>query len=193
MEETRPGTTYTIRKKFFKAFGASFKIFDQAGTLCYMVSQKAFRLKEDIRAYADEGKTKELLLIQARQIIDFSATYDVFDSPSGAKIGSLRRKGFASMIKDEWLIFDSADGEIGSIKEDSMLLAMLRRFITALIPQTFEGTVGGRPVFTFRQKFNPFIQQIVLDFSPDQENILDRRMGIAAGILICAVEGRQNN
>lgn len=186
-------TTYVIRKKFFKVLGASFKIFDDAGNLCFFVKQKAFKLKEDIRVFTDEGMADELILIQARKIIDFSASYDVIDSHSGNDLGALKRKGFKSMIKDEWLIFDAQGTEIGKICEDSMLLALLRRFLTSLIPQTFHGSIGESNVFTFRQKFNPFVQRIVLDFSEDSTNKLDRRMGIAAAVLLSAIEGRQNS
>ena len=186
-------TKYIIRKKFFKVLGASFHIFDDAGNLCFFVKQKAFKLKEDIRVYSDESLADELLLIQARKVIDFSSEYDVVDSHSGERIGALKRKGFKSMIKDEWLIFDSQNAEVGKICEDSMLMALLRRFLTSLIPQTFEGTIGGAGVFTFKQKFNPFVQRIVLDFGEDTANRLDRRMGIAAAVLLSAVEGRQNN
>ncbi|HBP37426.1 MAG TPA: hypothetical protein DD640_01535 [Clostridiales bacterium] len=184
---------YLIQKKVFKFVGASFKIFDNAENLCFFVNQKGFKLREDIRVYSDETAATELLLIQARKIIEFSAAYDVFDSTTGEKIGALRRKGFKSMIKDEWTILDNQDAEIGMICEDSMALAMLRRMLTSLVPQSFDGLIGGKRVFEFKQKFNPFIQKLVLDFGEDTGNLLDRRMGIAAGVLLCAIEGRQNN
>lgn len=69
--------------------------------------------------------------------------------------------------------------------------ALLRRLLTNLVPQTFEGEVGGAPVLRFRQHFNPFVQKIDLDFSMDREKHLDRRLGIAAAILLCTIEGRQ--
>ena len=39
-----------------------------------------------------------------------------------------RRKGLKSLLKDEWTIMDPSDREIGLIKEDSALMATLRRF-----------------------------------------------------------------
>ncbi len=184
---------YLIRRKVFKLFGASFRILDNAGNLCFFVKQKAFKIREDIRVYSDESMTQELLLIKARQIIDFSAAYDVIDSATGTKLGTYKRKGFKSIIKDEWLILNNQDMEIGLIQEDNMGLALLRRFLTALIPQSFDGFLGANKVMTFRQKFNPFISKIVLDFSPDTSNLLDRKMGIAAGVLLASVEGRQQS
>jgi hypothetical protein len=46
-------------------------------------------------------------------------------------------------------------------------------------------------VCEFRQHLNPFIQKITLDFSIDTGNMLDRRLGLAAAILLSAVEQRQ--
>lgn len=181
---------YTLRKKVLKLFGASFHIFDESGNLCFFVNQKAFKLREDIRIYRDEAKTEELLVIKARHIVDFSAVYDVIDARTNETLGALKRRGMKSMIKDEWIIMDNADREIGRIKEDNMGLALLRRFITALIPQTFEGTVGDTPVFTFRQRFNPIVLKMDLDFTDNQ--LLDQRIGICAAVLLGAIEGRQD-
>lgn len=184
-------SNYLIRKKVFKIFGDAFHIYDAQGELAFYVKQKAFKLKEDIRVFASEDMTEEILLIKARNMIDFSATYDVIDSNSGETIGSLRRKGMKSILKDEWLFLDDQDREIGRIAEDNMTLALLRRFLSNLIPQSFHGTLGQDQVLSFQQRFNPFIQKIELDFSMDTGQLLDRRLGIAASVLLSAIESRQ--
>jgi len=182
-------SSYLIRRKVFKFLGAAFHIYNQQGELEFYVKQKAFKLKEDIRVFTGEDMTEEVLLISARKAIDFSATYDVVDSANGAKVGSLKRKGLKSMLRDEWLIFDANEIEIGNIKEDSTGLAIVRRVLCNLVPQSFIGRKSGEQVFTFKQKFNPFIHKINLDFV--NNNLLDRRLGIAAAVLLCAIEGRQ--
>lgn len=181
-----------MQKKVLKLVGATFRIFDPAGNLCFFVNQKGFKLREDIRVYADENKTEELLLIQARNIVDISATYDIFDTRTNEKIGALQRKGIKSIIKDEWLILNNADVQIGLIQEDNMVLALVRRFLSNLIPQSFDGFIGETKVLAFNQHFNPFIPKIDLDFSCDTAGIFDRRLGIAAAVLLGAIEGRQN-
>ena len=50
------------------------------------VEQARFKFKEDIRFYADASKTTELMRIQARQVFDPWATYDVTAAGDG-KIG----------------------------------------------------------------------------------------------------------
>ncbi len=183
--------TYLVRTQLFKLFGAGFEIYGPNKELLFYSELKAFKLKEDIRLYTTKEKTEELLTIKARQIIDFSATYDVCDSGTQAKIGALRRKGLRSMFRDEWVILDAQDQEIGLIQEDSMMMALIRRFLTNLIPQSFHGTVGGAEVFHFKQNFNPFLLKLSLDFSIDTQGKLDRRLGLAAAILLCSIEGRQ--
>jgi uncharacterized protein YxjI len=184
---------YMIRKKFFKLFGGAFHIYDEAGNVVLYSKMKAFKLKEDLRVFTGEDMQEEVFSIKARNILDISATYDVTESATGQKLGALRRKGLKSILRDEWLILDANDQEVGTIQEDSMMLALVRRFLSNLVPQTFQGTVGGTPVFTFRQRFNPFIPKIDLDYSLDTSGKLDRRLGIAAAVLLSAIEGRQQS
>ena len=184
-------THYLLRKKFFKIFGGAFHIYDPDGGVAFYSKLKAFKLKEDVRVFPGEDAKDEVLSIRARQFLDLGATYDVVDSGTQQRLGALRRKAFKSVIRDEWLIIDANDVEVGRITEDSLLLALVRRLLTNLLPQTFIGTIAGQKVFEFRQRFNPFVQKIELDFSMDSQGLLDRRMGIAAGVMMCAIEGRQ--
>ncbi|TGN18137.1 hypothetical protein [Leptospira idonii] len=181
------------KKSFLKIFGGEVKIFNETGEqLLFYVKQKAFKLKEDITVYNDENKSQELLKIKARSVIDFSAAYDVLDVKSNQQLGTLQRKGFASIIKDEWVILDASGKSIGTIQEDSYLLALLRRFLTNLIPQSFHIFLGTEIVGTLKQTFNPFVPQFRVDFSQDTSGKLDRKLGIAAVILLQIIEGRQN-
>ena len=183
--------SYLVRKKIFKAFGAAFHIFDPTGRVAFYSKMKAFTLKEDIRLYTGEDMKTEVLKIQARQVIDISAAYDVIDPANDKKIGALKRKGMKSILKDEWIIMDAEDREMGLIKEDSVLLALIRRFLTNLIPQKYYGEFQGEQTCVFKQNFNPFVTKIDLDFSMDTNGLLDRRIGIAGAVLLCAIEGKQ--
>lgn len=184
---------YLIRRQVFALTG-KFRVFDPSENLVLFSEQKMFRLREDIRVYSDESKTQEVLTIQARQIIDFSAAYDVMDSTTGEKVGVLRRKGWRSMFRDEWEVLDANDQLRGMLFEDSMQLAMLRRFLLgSLLPQNYDMTLGETRVADLRQRFNLFRYELDLDFSMDPTRTLDRRLGIAAGILLATVEGKQGN
>ncbi len=180
-----------LLKRQVLALTGKFRIYDPGGHLALFSEQKMFKLREDIRVYDDEGKSQEVLMIKARQIIDFSAAYDVVDSLSGQKVGALRRKGFASLLRDEWEILDVNDNVVGRLFEDSMAMALLRRFLINLIPQNYDILIGENRVADLKQNFNPFTYHLNMDFSMDIARLLDRRVGIAAGILLAAIEGRQ--
>ncbi len=182
---------YLLKRQVFALTG-KFRFYNPAGEMIMFSEQKMFRLREDIRVYADEAKMQEVLAIKARQIIDFSAAFDVVDSATGQKVGALRRKGLASMLRDEWQVLDVNDNVRGTLIEDSMGLALLRRFLTGLVPQNYDLFFGESRVADYKQNFNPFSYQLNIDFSMDTAGQLDRRLGVAAGILLAAIEGRQS-
>lgn len=182
---------YMIRRKVFTLFGAQFHVFDATGQIVMFSRQKAFKLKEDIRVYTGLDESHERLLIQARKIIDFSAAYDVFDSEAGTKVGALRRKGWSSLVRDNWELLDPHDQLIGTIQEDSMMLALFRRLLTNLIPQAFTLTCNGQTLATFRQNFNPFVFKLRVEISPGSREVVAPQLLLAAGILLAAIEGRQ--
>lgn len=182
--------SYVIRRKFLKLFGNEFRVFDPAGTQVLFSKQAAFKLREDIRVWSGEDMLTEVLRIAARQIVDFSAAYDVIDSTTGQKVGAVKRKGLKSIVRDEWVLMDATDREIGMFQEDSVGMAILRRFIN-FIPQKFHMDVGNAHVANLRQNWNPFVLKMTVDFPPDSQRLLDRRLGIAVAILHSAVEGKQ--
>lgn len=184
--------SYLVRRQVFKLAGAAFHIYDPSGQLAFYSKMKAFKLKEDIRVFTGEDMQTEVLSIQAQKVLDISGVYDVIDSSTNTKIGALQRKGMKSILKDEWIILDDSEREIGLIQEDNMMMALIRRFLTNIIPQKFSGEIQGQPVCEFKQNFNPFVSKIELDYSMDQQGLLDRRLGIAAAILLCVIEGKQN-
>ncbi len=183
---------YTLRKQFFALTGI-LRIYNEQDQLVLFSQQKMFKLKEDIRVYADETKTRELLHIQARQIIDFSAYYDVIDSQYSSKVGGLRRKGFRSLVQDEWEVFDAQDKALGVLKEDSLGHALLRRFLLgSLLPQNYDLNFGSERVADYKQQFQLFRYILDIDFRMDSSKLLDHRLGLAAAMLLAIIEGRQH-
>jgi uncharacterized protein YxjI len=183
---------YLLKRQVFALTG-KLRFYNPQGELVLFSEQKMFKLREDIRIFADEQKTQEVLSIKARQIIDFSAAYDVVDSTSGEKAGTLRRKGLKSILRDEWEVLDANDQVIGALFEDSMGLAMLRRLIAgSLLPQNYDLTMSDQRVADLKQRFNLFRYEMDIDFSMDTARRLDRRLGLAAAVLLAIIEGRQD-
>lgn len=180
---------YVVRRKFWQFLGATVYVESPEGQQLLNAKLKAFKLREDIRLYGDAARTQEVLRIGARKIIDIEIMYDVFDSATNEKIGTLKRKGWKSIIQDEWEILDANEQLIGRIKEDSQLMAVLRRFLSNLIPQNFHITdVKGAQIGLVEQNFNPFTVKLNVQFS---KNDIDRRLLVCGVVMLAAIEGRQ--
>lgn len=187
--------SYMVRQKVLKLLGEEFHIYsdDSMQQLIGYSKQKALKLKEDIRVYSDEQKSTELICIKARSIIDFGAGYDITDSQTGEAICGFKREGLKSLFKDSWKVMDSSGNQIGTLGEDSGILALVRRFVpfaSLLIPQEFVLSTGtGSIVFT--QKMNPLIHKMFV--TNIQSSGLDPRIVLAATMLLIAIEGRQGS
>jgi hypothetical protein len=184
---------YTLKRQVLALTG-KVRIFTPDGQLGLYSEQKMFRLREDIRVFEDETKARELLWIQARQVIDFAAAYDITDKTSGQKVGALRRKGWKSIVRDAWEVLNPIDQVIATIREESAGLAMLRRLLLgSLLPQRYEAIGSNESVLAhFQQQFHLFRYQMNIHFNPGPIQ-LDRRLGLAAGILLAIIEGKQSS
>lgn len=181
-----------LLKRQILALSGKFRLYNPQGELVLFCEQKMFRLREDFRLYADESKSQEVLMIKARQILDFAAAYDVMDSLSGEKVGVLRRRGFRSLLRDHWEILDAQEQPLAILTEDTLFLALLRRLLLgALLPQDYDILINGQRVADLRQRFHLFRYELEVDFSMDTLRRLDRRLGIAAAILLAGIEGKQ--
>ena len=178
---------FLARRKVFSV-APKLYIWDLTGCTLAFVRQKFFALRDDVRVFTDETQSFELLRIKGRNIIDFAAAFDVTDSLNGQKVGVLKRRGWKSMLRAEWDILDSLDQEIGKIREDSTALALIRRLILRIIPQNFTFEFRGQVVGTAKQSWNIFAPTMTVDFTMDPEKKLDRRLVVAAIMLLMSVE-----
>ena len=188
--------TYLIRKKVLKIIGEDFHIYtdDSQTELLGFCNKKAFKLKEDIRIYTDEEKTTQLISIKARSILDFSAGYDIVDAQSDESLGTFKRKGMKALFKVTYVLLDQQDQAYAELSEDSGLLALIRRFVpfaNILSPQIFHlrGNDGGGSV-EYTQKMNPIVQRLTVTGA--QSGGFDPRVVLAGGMLLAAIEGKQN-
>lgn len=187
--------TYTVRKKIFNFISTKFHIYGPDGRLVMFCKMKGFKLKEDIRLYSDEDMATQVLTIQADRVLDFSAAYTVRDPQTGETVGALRRKGLKSILRDEWIVLGPDGQELGKVIEDSAIKAIARRvheLVSVLMPQKYHIDLAGKTVCTIQQNMNPFVVKVVVDFTPDTQNQLDPRLGLAAAVLMCAIEGKQS-
>ena len=185
---------YYLKKQAIALTG-KIRIYDPQGTQLAYCEQKMFKWREDIRIYADEGKTYELLYIQARNVLDFSGTYDVYDSLTRTWIGALQRKGWKSLTRDEWDVIGQNQYKVATIIEDSLGRALLRRLILgSLMPQNYDALgSNGERLADLKQRFNLVRYEMDIDFNYDQYQVLDPRLGLAVAVLLAIIEGKQES
>ncbi len=181
---------FVAKKALFSFLGNTFRLFDTAGNLQFFIKQKAFKLKEEINVFGDEGQTQKKMVIRARSISDFSGGYDIVDAETGESIGAGQRQGLKSMLKDEWDILDADGAQCGKVIEQGGALAIARRFLKFLqwIPQKYEVSYMGEPVGSIKQRFNPF--QLAYDVEFKEGTEFDPRLGVGMVVLLLAIEGR---
>lgn len=192
-----------FRRKFFKLLGAEINITDpETGKEVGFIQMKAWKLREDIRLYSDSSKSRELLRIRARSVIDFGVTYDIFDGDSETLLFSLRRAGLKStFIRDKWVVTDGDGAEIGAVEETSSGLALMRRYVDLVpfvgwaidlaldfkpITYSIQDTAGANAGDVVQRK-NPFIVKFGLDTSNATAS-LDPRLPVAAVALMSVID-----
>jgi hypothetical protein len=199
---------YELRRKFWKWFGAQISVLPVGSPeVIGFIKMKAFKLREDIRLYQDATMSTELMSIHARQIIDFGATYDVTDSQTQQPLFALKRKGFRSgLVRDTWEILDTAGKVIGSVRETSGTLALLRRWlglisdvlelIFAFVPQTYEIKLGidesAVVLATIVHTKNPIVVKMVVDQSMAPAGT-DPRIALAGATLLAIIDASKNS
>lgn len=82
-----------------------FIVKDSLGNTLAFVRQKLLKFIEEVQVFNDESKTAVNYTIKANKWIDFSATY-TFTNRVGKEVGRIARKGWASMWKAHYEIFD---------------------------------------------------------------------------------------
>ncbi len=155
-----------------------------AGALLAFAQQKRMALKEQVTLYADESKTSVVAGFKARQVIDLGATYDILDA-AGASIGTFRKDFAKSLLQSTWHL-DVPGSPTITGQENSLLVALLRRFVLSWLPYHFDFKVDGRVAFSVSRKFSLRDKYIIKIEDPS----LDRRVVIAMSVALDALQAR---
>ncbi len=89
---------------------------DATGATKAFVKQKIFKLKEHVEVFSDESRAELLYNIHASKWLDFNSSYS-FTNPNGQSIGRLVRKGWKSLWKASYELYDEKDQQDLVIKE----------------------------------------------------------------------------
>jgi hypothetical protein len=171
--------TYLVRRPFWSLLGRTTRVFAPDGSLAVYVSQSAFKLRQEMTLFADEGQTQPMIMMKARQVIGFSINHDIFDPATQARLGSVRNKGIG-FFRDEWDLLDANDQPIGNVRETGS--AILRRLFPILKNGKWEITVGGQVCAQIQELWRLFSKEYTLDLSMNQGR-LDPRVAMACTVL----------
>lgn len=159
------------------------------------VRQRKLAIREDIRFFADESESEELFRLKARGFTEFRGRYDVL-LPGGGRAGVLEKVFGASLLRSTWRILDADENAIGSAYERSVPVALLRRVVDLVpygefVPVVFHFTIAldGREVGEMRRPIG-LRDRYILELGGDSDRRIDRRVAVALGIALDALQSR---
>lgn len=157
-----------------------------AGTVVASLSlQSALRPLLQVTLYRDEHRTETLLsLRQDARFQPVVHAYTIRDG-RGRILGSLRRNGWASILRRRWG-FHAVDGRPVVEARGDWPEVVARLFRTDF---TFRRHGTGEVVGSFRRRFT-ILDRYVLDLSADPQRTLDRRVALLMGVMLDTGERR---
>lgn len=146
----------------------------------------------DITIYTDESEQYPVLFIRQENKLAFYRRYGIYDAMGGF-VAEARRNTVASFWRRRWKVHTPAGELICLVEEDSLFLAILRRWLGplwGLLRTNFDFRLpDGTRVGEFNRKLT-FIDSYFLDLRGDPWMLIDRRVCLAMAILLDTAEGR---
>jgi uncharacterized protein YxjI len=173
---------------------------DSPGPPFCFVRQKMYKFKEDIRFYADESRSHELLRIKARQRFDPRARYDV-TAGDGTKIGEIQKVFGASLLRSTYKMYDATGNEVALATEQNLAVALFRRVVSFIpfienfsdwlpIPYHFVFKRNETVLGSHRRHMWKFVDAYTIDLSADPARTIDRRLILAIAVGMDALQAR---
>ena len=129
------GAQFPLRMSFkLLAIAPTITIYDATGRVILYVRQQIFRIREQVEVFADTARTQKVAHISADRIIDWSARYRFIEA-NGSPIGTTGRKGFKSLWRAQYDVFNPGDAAPDfAIREDNPMAKFM------------DGLIGSIPV-----------------------------------------------
>ncbi|HUH05203.1 MAG TPA: hypothetical protein VML75_24560 [Kofleriaceae bacterium] len=178
---------YLIKRKFWSVFERTFRVFTGDGQLMMLVKHPVFRLREEFTVFADEARSRPLLLVKSRQVVAINFCFDVVDASTGDFLGSVQKRGLRSLVRDKFLILDPGGNEIGYSEEQGA--SIIRRFIP-LLTSKHAIFINGQQVAFIRQVFRFFTKEFEVTIVP---GTIDNRFVLACALLALIAEARRES
>ncbi len=175
----------------------------EASDLKAFAQQKRLAFKEKVTFYGDEQKTNESFTFRAEKIMDVHGRYIIEDN-NGQVIGMFRKEFKKSLLVSSWILMAADGTELFGVKENSVAIAVLRRFI-GFVPFVgdildiiikffryhfvFSDIMTGQEVGQYK-KTKLLRDHYLLSVSDDAWSRLDWRVFAAMGVALDALQSR---
>ena len=154
----------------------------------------ALTKKRHVTFYRDERRDERLLeVLQDKKVQMIHATFTIRDA-HGEPLATLSKNHFTNFFRKRWVMRAPDGGIVMVAKEDSVILALLRRFVGPLF-----GLLRTNFIFCrgetdatfgeFKRKFT-ILDRYVLDLTQDPTRQFDRRLALALGVMLDTGERR---
>ena len=165
-----------------------------AAPVAFVVVAMALSKRRHVTFYRDESKTQKMFdVLQDKKVQFPMRTFTVRDA-SGTPLATFKKNYLYNIFRKRWEMRSPNGLIICVAKEDSIILSLLRRVLGPLfgllrtnfiITRGESDTVFGE----FKRKLT-ILDRYVLDLSPDRRRDLDRRLGLALGVMLDTGERR---
>ncbi len=178
---------YVIKRKFWSVFERVFRVFTGDGQLYMYVKHPLMKLREEFMVYEDEAQTRPILKVKSQQVIAINFSYEVTDITTGLLLGTVEKKGFASMFRDKFIIKNATGEEIGYAQEQGA--SILRRFIP-MMTSKHAVFADGQQAAWIQQRFRFFTKEFGVTLQPSK---LEPRFVLAVALLALMAEAKRED
>lgn len=160
--------------------------YDRQGRTLAFVRNTECEWSKDLRVFTDPTLSFELLAIKPARDAETGQYFNVVDSVNAEIVGKVRHLPAAGLHRQEWDLLGPEREEVCTIREDSVLLSLMRRYMTEALPQRYtirdaQGASGRAVRVT--GLFSPNME---IDLRGEGAKLIDSRLIVAALVLIFA-------
>ena len=159
----------------------------------FLVVSMSARPLRHVTVYRDESRREILLrVLQDQRLAVLTRTYTVVGT-AGETLARFRKRYLYNILRKRWDVLTPQGVVIAMAIEDSVILSLLRRVLGPLFGVLRTNfllvTPDGGVVGEFNRKFT-LLDRYVLDLTGDPERTIDRRVGLALGVMLDTGERR---
>lgn len=143
--------------------------------------------------YRDEAMREALMTVRQENKVALTSVYSLV-TPQRRVLAVFRKNYLYNLFRKRWYVHSPAGNLIAVVKEDSVILSLLRRLLGPFFGLLRTNFVILRPgdervIGEFNRKFT-LLDRYVLDMKQDPERKFDRRVAVALGLLLDTGERR---